>query len=85
MNPNPIFSNLKNYIWNRYENICADFVEHLDGKKHDDEFFETVEKFALEKLTKEAYVELAHHNELVRKSCGFGDCKYHPCCLRGFE
>lgn len=82
-----LFSNSQFLEWleNEYYHYFNSAHQHLKNvmNKHDeDEYWETVEWSAITRMTAQANTELAHHNEKVRKMCGFDGCKYEPKILR---
>lgn len=86
----PIFSNSQFTEWlhREYDQYFDDAYDHLKSElgKHDfDEFTEMICWAAVQKMTTHANEELAHHNQKLKKYCGFGNCKYLPSCLRGLE
>jgi hypothetical protein len=90
MNPNLIFSNPQHveWLWREFENYVEAASENLrdDLKKRDrEDAMETLEWAAITKMNSQAVIELAHHNQKLKKCCGFGNCKYLPSCLRGLE
>jgi len=69
------------------DNEYFDYFEaawiHLRDSCDDvEELWDTVEWAATQRMTKQASVELAHHNEKIKKMCGFGNCKYIPSCIK---
>lgn len=85
----PIFSNqLKEWVDTRFELLCSELADHLSDKfdtSDPEEFEEVVEQFALNKLTSEANIELAHVREKQKRTCGFDECRHFPSCLRGIK
>lgn len=85
-----LFYNLqfKEWLWKEFDCYIDAAYDNLkkDLMKRDDEEAEQVLIWAAKtKMTSQAYIELAHHKQKLKKCCGFGDCKYMPGCLRGME
>ena len=76
------------WLDNEYEKEyfrAYDNLKNISTKYTEDEFYDKIVWCATTKMYRNAIVELFHHNEKIRKSCHFDDCKYLPACLRDLK